>query len=989
MGIEDQPNVFHFIIPNADSTRILVGGSTNVPGSNIVFRLPSISPPKGDGDTPWVNSWNGETDDLCKVVSDLLGLRIYARDLVWVNPDVPSGCEEAIIIADLLGPCADPSSDYWIPLEQVSKVSWEHIHSQVDIPKLVFGVLSATVDSCCNTRPMDTQDECVGAEQSISHGPVHRQIPTLPLWRRPGWFADIERWFISTINEKSLQVRPGGFLTQARNMYYSTVLKCPVEVGSDSDISSFNGCFPAREFYVFLKCSCLNFHEALMTNAIAFHLPEFVPKVLAIRDECTFIQVGAFDKFDISPSSIMQALADMQLRSLSCLDALQSDGIPYRGLDWHARHITNMLQRPALTSLQTKQPYTELHRRIDDFRTLLAELSTYRIPQTLIHGDFNELNILVRSFEHDSVVFIDWATACISHPFIDFLRITDVEFERIDDEISKEMYLRCWREYESAENIARALRLAYPVLLCENLFILLEMYEAANSMERQHLIPMLESRLMGISDAVDSCLRERFGDFGDTDGVGLLIISKDNGRLVLAQQSDQCLSLPVIGAFEINGHAATDRQLDGHGFRQMIRSHLELDTRVVRTLFLQLDEKPALRKVAVVLEVLDRDHQIPPGYIWVSANDVKCFNDGHREEEKVMAAFFEGEGAQYVKNDHTPWRQLGWFTHICKWVDDTLKHRNLRRNSSLDEVKSNALSSVWRCTFKLTKEREGHGTLDSVETVFMKAGIGIETERQLLKVVSRFAKGSVPSVIDADPNPGAVLLTDMGQANQDDLDWFLVFKGLAEVQTRSVEYLDELQETGLQRYDCRWLIHNARRLLKDCTLSNKGEEGSHIMPQPVIEADDVIHCAEELESFNMPLALVHGDFHLGNVGKRKQDGGYGIFDWSSAFVGYPLCDFAVMTKTPQRANVNSEDSQKGYLCSWGESLLKIPFHRAVDLCLVYYWVVNLEVLVQLSKKVPIADKALMEKHIAHSMKCVAAAVESVKQNEKKDMDAFA
>ena len=56
---------------------------------------------------------------------------------------------------------------------------------------------------------------------------------------------------------------------------------------------------------------------------------------------------------------------------------------------------------------------------------------------------------------------------------------------------------------------------------------------------------------------------------------------------------------------------------------------------------------------------------------------------------------------------------------------------------------------------------------------------------------------------------------------------------------------------------------------------------------------EIASLCDELFSMGIPHTLVHGDLHLSNINVSNNAKFYRILDWGSAFVGHPLCDFAV------------------------------------------------------------------------------------------------
>ena len=101
---------------------------------------------------------------------------------------------------------------------------------------------------------------------------------------------------------------------------------------------------------------------------------------------------------------------------------------------------------------------------------LCLQLTGYGIPESINHGDFHDGNVLVRD---GRVTFLDWADACISHPFMS-LRTFFVSIEialKLDDyapptpEMSAllDRYLEQWQSFASLTALRSAYLISRPV----------------------------------------------------------------------------------------------------------------------------------------------------------------------------------------------------------------------------------------------------------------------------------------------------------------------------------------------------------------------------------------------------------------------------------------------------------------------------------------------------------------------------------------------
>jgi hypothetical protein len=158
------------------------------------------------------------------------------------------------------------------------------------------------------------------------------------------------------------------------------------------------------------------------------------------------------------------ALADLQIASIGAIDDLLAVGCrnlrtgPLLELvDPFLEVIADLMQQ------QTKVPppilsWQELSDLGTTLKNALCCLESLGIPDTLGHSDFNPGNILVSS---ERCVFIDWAEAHVSHPFLTFeylishLRRDYPALTRFEDAI-RSSYAQRWQSVSLPEHVSEA-----------------------------------------------------------------------------------------------------------------------------------------------------------------------------------------------------------------------------------------------------------------------------------------------------------------------------------------------------------------------------------------------------------------------------------------------------------------------------------------------------------------------------------------------------
>jgi len=214
-----------------------------------------------------------------------------------------------------------------------------------------------------------------------------------------------------------------------------------------------------------------NLHEYGISMALARLLSEYVPSILATKPEWhgwLMADGGGRTLDEVENPSAWQTatttLADLQIDSIGKRDELLEagsrdlrTGALLELVDPFLEVIADLMQQ------QTKVPPAIMSRKeLFDLgatiKNALCCLEAVGIPDTLGHSDFNPGNILVGS---ERCVFIDWAEAHVSHPFLTFeylishLRKDYPALSRFEDTI-RSSYVQRWQSVALPEHISEA-----------------------------------------------------------------------------------------------------------------------------------------------------------------------------------------------------------------------------------------------------------------------------------------------------------------------------------------------------------------------------------------------------------------------------------------------------------------------------------------------------------------------------------------------------
>ena len=284
-----------------------------------------------------------------------------------------------------------------------------------------------------------------------------------PLWAQPGWFKEASDWIEEQLEKLDCkQLAPVEYV---RNWSISCVLK----------IKTTSGNIYFKEASSFLPLFC---DEPIVTTELASLFPDRIPTVISIDRQRHWMLLEDFGKPVGSNASfkaqqnIYRLFARIQIKSIEHRDRLLAVGCLNRGLDVLQSQIDPLINdENSLSELSTVE-IEQLHNLAPYLKNLCSQLASYKIPETLVHGDVHLNNVALYK---DNYIFFDWTDSCIAHPFFDLFelfiesdrktllgRITGLWKQKYKKRL-RDRYLSQWTEYEPRERLLDAWKIAKPL----------------------------------------------------------------------------------------------------------------------------------------------------------------------------------------------------------------------------------------------------------------------------------------------------------------------------------------------------------------------------------------------------------------------------------------------------------------------------------------------------------------------------------------------
>jgi hypothetical protein len=215
-----------------------------------------------------------------------------------------------------------------------------------------------------------------------------------------------------------------------------------------------------------------NLHELPITVSLSRFFPGYLPPILGVHplwnawlsEEISNTTLEQFTDLFVW-ERVTEDLAELQIASIGKCCALLDNQCRDLRLSKLIELIPPFLARMAeFMAAQQKQPPPPLTIRELDFlgerlQEAISVLQDFGFPETLGHIDFNPGNILITPAR---CVFLDWAEACVTHPFTTFeylaehLRRSGTADAGGCNRVAA-AYLRPWRSFLSPEDLTRTM----------------------------------------------------------------------------------------------------------------------------------------------------------------------------------------------------------------------------------------------------------------------------------------------------------------------------------------------------------------------------------------------------------------------------------------------------------------------------------------------------------------------------------------------------
>lgn len=266
-----------------------------------------------------------------------------------------------------------------------------------------------------------------------------------------------------------------------------------------------------------------NLREFAITRTLADLLPGYLPTILATHTEWNAWLMTEFAGTHPQANSgidtwtaVANRLAEMQIDSFGKTLPLLGAGCHDTRVSCLAEKIDPFLE--VMTGLMVQQTKAspsplsagELSVLGEQLHRICSDLAHSRIPNTLSHLDLNPGNVLVSDSQ---CVFMDWAEACVGHPFVAFEYLLEHlrKLRPKDDSLEARLasaYTGPWQRFADSQAIAEAMAVA-PLLAVFTCAVAAETWCNESRRSRSDIAALLRSLTRRMKREVDSLEKRR------------------------------------------------------------------------------------------------------------------------------------------------------------------------------------------------------------------------------------------------------------------------------------------------------------------------------------------------------------------------------------------------------------------------------------------------------------------------------------------------
>jgi Phosphotransferase enzyme family len=317
---------------------------------------------------------------------------------------------------------------------------------------------------------------------------------------------------------------------------------------------------------------------------------------------------------------------------------------------------------------------------------------------------------------------------------------------------------------------------------------------------------------------------------------------------------------------------------------------LSADITAVRWTDIRYTREDTRNRVDIILTLeCNNPAWVPPAQMqWIGREALESLPLALVQQREVIMTCLREEETQIVPALRPPWERRGWFTRAVSWIHAQLEQLGYTVMAPIEQVRIWGISCILQVP-------------TTMGIVYFKAGPvsvagGRETfpfffanEAALIKELVVLYPEHIPSPLALEAEQGWMLLEDFGQALRVQpvlALWEEALLAFSRIQLSSLGHVEDLLRIGCLDRRLDKMAKHIDTLMSDTealSYLDKAEADQLQAYAPLFKA-----MCRQLAGYTLPVTLVHGDLHPGNVALQK--GKPVFFDWADGCVSHPFFD---------------------------------------------------------------------------------------------------
>jgi hypothetical protein len=279
---------------------------------------------------------------------------------------------------------------------------------------------------------------------------------------------------------------------------------------------------------------------------------------------------------------------------------------------------------------------------------------------------------------------------------------------------------------------------------------------------------------------------------------------------------------------------------------------------------------------------------VPGGAQWIGQEDLNGLQFTLPQQREVIDTCLLEKETRSVPALRAAWERSGWFAHAASWIRGQLAQLDYTVVAPVEQIRIWGISCILRVLTTVGAVYFKVSPFPAVDDHRMFPFL-FANEAALTRALAVLYPGHIPRPLAVDPTLGWMLLEDFGQPLREypvRAMWEDALQAFSRMQVDSTRQVETLLASGCLDRRLDKLSGQIDSLLNDTQALvslDKTEVEQLRAYAPLLKT-----MCNQLASYNVPPALVHGDLHPGNVALHQ--GSPTFFDWTDGCVSHPFFD---------------------------------------------------------------------------------------------------